>query len=106
MTTGARRWFFIAPSKSCSIGAMANYKPCPECNSANVNQMSFTWWGGLIGPKVLSHVKCDDCGKQFNGKTGNDNTVGIVIYTVVVGLIVLVLLIFLIAVAIMLATMG
>ena len=47
----------------------------------------FTWWGGLIGPKLLTHVKCLACGKQYNGKTGKDNTNGIIIYCVIVGVI-------------------
>ena len=42
--------------------------------------MQFTWWGGLIGSRVLTHVKCRACGKQCNGKTGKDNTTNIVIY--------------------------
>ena len=49
--------------------------------------MSFTWWGGVIGPKVLTHVKCPRCRHAYNGKTGRDNTTGIVIYSVVVGVI-------------------
>ena len=49
--------------------------------------MSFTWWGGVIGPKVLTHVKCLRCGHAYNGKTGRDNTTGIVIYSVIVGVI-------------------
>jgi hypothetical protein len=49
--------------------------------------MSFTWWGGVIGPKVLTHVKCPQCGHAYNGKTGRDNTNGIIIYSVVVGII-------------------
>jgi uncharacterized protein (DUF983 family) len=50
--------------------------------------MSFTWWGGLIGPKMLTHVKCPACGHTFNGKTGRDNTTGIILYSI--GVIVLV----------------
>lgn len=49
--------------------------------------MSFTWWGGVIGPKVLTHVKCPQCGHAYNGKTGRDNTNGIIIYSVAVGII-------------------
>lgn len=46
--------------------------------------MSFTWWGGILGPKLLTHVKCPECGHKYNGKTGRDNTTGIVIYSVIV----------------------
>lgn len=68
---------------------MTHYAPCPKCSSTGAEQMKFTWWGGLIGPKILTHVKCPGCGHAYNGKTGGDNTTGIVIYSIVVGAIVL-----------------
>jgi hypothetical protein len=49
--------------------------------------MSFTWWGGVIGPRVLTHVKCPRCGHAYNGKSGGDNTTGIVIYSGVVAVV-------------------
>ena len=64
-----------------------NYAPCSKCNAFGAERMSFTWWGGVVGPKVLTHVKCPRCGYAYNGKTGRDNTTGIVIYSVVVGVI-------------------
>ncbi|HEX6279376.1 MAG TPA: hypothetical protein VFZ49_05105 [Pyrinomonadaceae bacterium] len=64
--------------------------------------MKFTWWGGVIGPKVLTHVKCPGCGHGYNGKTGRDNTTGIVIYSVIVGIVALALAVVVVAVAIML----
>ena len=72
---------------------MNQYAPCPNCRQSNAEQLKFTWWGGLIGPKILTHVKCQSCGKQYNGKTGNDNTNGIIIYCVIVGVICLGLLV-------------
>jgi hypothetical protein len=63
--------------------------PCPRCGHRASKPVSFTWWGGLIGPKLLSHVQCLGCRYQFNGKTGRPNTTGIVIYTVVALAIVL-----------------
>lgn len=66
---------------------MNQYAPCPKCQATGAERMSFTWWGGLIGPKVLTHVKCPGCGHGYNGKTGRDNTTGIIIYTVIVGVI-------------------
>lgn len=68
---------------------MTSYAPCPKCNQAGADQLRFTWWGGLLGPKILTHVKCRACGHKFNGKTGKDNTTGIIIYSVIVGVLVL-----------------
>ena len=67
---------------------MNQFAPCPKCSNSNAEQLKFTWWGGLIGPKILKHVKCQSCGAKYNGKTGKDNTAGIVIYTLIVGVIV------------------
>ena len=68
---------------------MSEYAPCPKCRSANAMRVKFTWWGGLLGPKILTHVKCPQCGYAYNGKSGKDNTTGIVIYSVIVGIVVL-----------------
>ena len=59
------------------------YAPCPKCRQSLARKVSFTWWGGLLGPRLLSHVKCGSCGAGYNGKTGKDNTTNIVIYTIV-----------------------
>jgi hypothetical protein len=46
--------------------------------------VGFTWWGGMIGPAILSHVRCGRCGAAYNDKTGQSNTTAIIIYSVVV----------------------
>ena len=56
-----------------------------QCHDGSKSK--FTWWGGVLGPRILKHVKCGSCGKGYNGKTGKDNFNGIVIYSVVLGLI-------------------
>jgi hypothetical protein len=66
---------------------MTNYAPCPQCGISGAEKMSFTWWGGILGPRLFTHVKCGGCGKQYNGKTGRDNTNNIVIYCIVVGFV-------------------
>ena len=65
---------------------MDNDVECPKCGSTDAKKVTFTWWGGLLGPKLFNHVKCLDCGTTYNGKTGQSNTRNIVIYTLVVGL--------------------
>src|SRR5205814_2182969 len=52
---------------------------CPRCGDPRSQPVTFTWWGGLIGPKLLSHVKCLGCGYGYNAKTGRPNTTGIAI---------------------------
>lgn len=61
--------------------------PCPKCGCLHSKPVTFTWWGGVLGPKLLNHVKCLGCNSAFNGKTGRSNTVGVTIYIVVTSLI-------------------
>ncbi len=85
---------------------MNAYAPCPQCGGTNSEKMRFTWWGGVLGPKILTHVKCPGCGKAYNGKTGKDNTTGIVIYSIIVGILALGLVVVMFAAlaALMMAT--
>jgi rubredoxin len=57
--------------------------PCPKCASQKAKAIEFTWWGGLLGPRMLNHVKCTACGMAYNGKTGKSNRQAITIYTAV-----------------------
>ncbi len=56
------------------------YAACPNCRQSNAEKVSFTWWGGAIGPALMTQVKCQSCGTQFNGKTGQSNQNNIIIY--------------------------
>jgi hypothetical protein len=67
------------------------FAPCPRCNATDAKRVDFSLWGGVIGPRLLTHVKCNQCGAKYNGKTGRSNTMPIVIYSVVVFGIVLAL---------------
>jgi hypothetical protein len=65
---------------------------CPRCHvQGEPRPVGFTWWGGLIGPKMLDHVECPQCRARFNGKTGRSNTTAIAIYMSAVGAIAFVL---------------
>ena len=66
---------------------MSNYVPCPKCGGA-AEKLGFTWWGGVIGPRILTHVKCTSCGNKYNGKSGKVNTTGIIIYSAIVAILV------------------
>jgi len=56
------------------------FAPCPHCQGKQATRIRWTIWGGIVGPKLFTHVKCVGCGSKYNGKTGNSNTIGIVIY--------------------------
>jgi len=54
---------------------------CPYCGCPGwADKVSFTWWGGLVGPALFSHVKCRNCRRAYNGKTGKSNDGAIAIY--------------------------
>ena len=59
------------------------YAPCPNCGQNNAKKVGYTWWGGALGPSMFTHVKCQSCGTQYNGKTGKSNQQNIIIYTLV-----------------------
>jgi hypothetical protein len=74
-------------------GRVGDYEPCPKCSSTDARKVSFTWWGGVLGPWLFNHVKCCDCGATYNGKTGKSNNGAIAVYTlvgIVIGILLLV----------------
>jgi hypothetical protein len=75
---------------SIARGPQAN---CPFCGCPGwADKVSFTWWGGLVGPALFSHVKCRNCRREYNGKTGKPNDKAIALYIgISVGLAILVL---------------
>ncbi|HEY0377919.1 MAG TPA: hypothetical protein VGC87_13435 [Pyrinomonadaceae bacterium] len=75
---------------------VSEFVPCPACRRPDPQQMTFTWWGGVLGPKLFKHVKCRGCATTYNGRTGQSNTTNIVIYSVVMGVIAFALFFFVI----------
>jgi hypothetical protein len=57
--------------------------PCPKCQNPQVSKVGFTWWGGVLGPKLFKHTRCPNCATTFNGLTGKSNTNAIAIYMVI-----------------------
>ena len=58
-------------------------RPCPFCSAEAAKKISVTWWGGLLGPRLFSVVRCLECGRSFNGKKGTSLTAVIVTYQLV-----------------------
>lgn len=67
--------------------------PCPVCAHSGAETVGFTWWGGMIGSMLLSHVECTACGARYNGRTGRSNLIAIIIYNVVVAIIAIAILV-------------
>jgi len=63
---------------------MSPFAPCPQCNASNAEKLKFTWWGGALGPKLLTHVKCQTCGKKYNDKSRREYLKNIIIYNKVI----------------------
>lgn len=61
----------------------SNGTGCPKCGSELVTPVRYTWWGGLIGPRIFHHTKCESCGYRYNSKTRKSNTPSIIIYSVI-----------------------
>lgn len=66
---------------------------CPQCGSSDVHQPGFTWWGGVLGPKLFNHWVCRSCSFGYNRSTGLSNRGRIITYLVVVNGIVIFLFI-------------
>ena len=66
-----------------NLNEFSNEISCPKCNGRSISKVKYTWWGGVLGPKLLHHTKCEDCRYTFNNKTGKSNTPGIIIYSVI-----------------------
>jgi hypothetical protein len=57
---------------------------CPNCGApGDATRIWWTPWGGLVGPAMICHVRCNDCGTTYNGKSGEYNTTAIIIFVVV-----------------------
>jgi len=64
-------------------GGVRGNAACPNCGSHQYKPVAFSLWGGVLGPKLLNHVKCMNCRTKFNGKTGRSNLTAIIVYQVV-----------------------
>lgn len=72
-----------AINANSSAPALPGMLPCPKCKGPPVSKVGFTWWGGALGPKLFSVVRCGGCKTQYNGKTGTSLTKTIIVYQLV-----------------------
>ncbi len=71
------------PVQSWSSTQAEVFAPCPRCGCTYAEPVKFSWWGGMLGPKLFTHVKCCNCTACYNGKRGTWNTANITAYMVV-----------------------
>jgi hypothetical protein len=59
---------------------------CPTCRQTFTPvPLGFTWWGGMIGAKIINHCECPSCHTRFNGRTGKPNDTAILLYVLISG---------------------
>jgi hypothetical protein len=65
------------------IGYAGLARPCPGCGSGPIEEPSFTWWGGLVGHKLLSVEQCRACRKWWVKGSNQSGDTRVMIYFVV-----------------------
>jgi rubredoxin len=63
--------------------------PCPSCGGRDAEKVTFSWWGGMLGPRMIKQVRCRQCRSTFRGDSGKPDTGFIVGYVIVTGVIAL-----------------
>ncbi len=59
-----------APARPLKAPSEHESAPCPRCRSKNAETVPYDPLRGRAGPTARDHVRCHDCGTQFNGETG------------------------------------
>src|SRR4029079_751933 len=56
---------------------------CPRCRAATAELVTYTFWGGTLGPRILGLARCRTCSQTFRARSGRTATTGIAIYCIV-----------------------
>lgn len=76
-----------APQQDAPLAGTERFAPCFACGNTYARRVGFTWWGGALGPRMFTHVRCARCGQAYNGKTGHSNNTAIAVYVGITTLI-------------------
>jgi hypothetical protein len=49
------------------------WKKCPTCGKQAAKRVLWTFWGSFYFTALFKHVRCEECGTKYNGKTGRSN---------------------------------
>lgn len=53
----------------------SKYEPCPNCGAEDPKRVKWTFWGSFYFTALFSHVRCQECGTAYNGRSGRSNIV-------------------------------
>ena len=68
---------------STPVRASVEAAPCPGCGAQDARAVSFTWWGGVLGPRMFHMVRCNACNRAFDSQSGGTLGRKILVYQVV-----------------------
>ena len=49
------------------------WKRCPDCGQQKARRVLWTFWGSFYFTAIFRHVRCEECGATYNGRTGKSN---------------------------------
>jgi len=61
----------------------SSFKPCPRCQASGARRVTWTPWGSFYGPAMFTHVRCQECGCKYNGRTGRSNLIPAIIFVTI-----------------------
>jgi hypothetical protein len=64
------------------------YKPCPRCGGTDAKKVVWTPWGSFYGPAMFNHVRCENCGYAYNGRSGRSNLIPAIIFVTIPALLI------------------
>jgi DNA-directed RNA polymerase subunit RPC12/RpoP len=72
------------------------YVPCPRCEGTDIKKVKYTFWGSFYGPQMFHHVRCEDCGYAYNGKTGGSNLLPAILFITIPLILIIAIVVFMI----------
>jgi hypothetical protein len=66
--------------------------PCPNCGATGARRVKYTFWGSFYGPRLFSHVRCQQCRTTYNGKTGGSNLIPAIACVTVPAILIIIIL--------------
>jgi transcription elongation factor Elf1 len=73
----------VIPYAQLAKRKYANVTNCPRCGCPYIDEVRYTWWGGVLGPSMMSLMNCRNCKLKFNAKTMRDASTAITVYAVI-----------------------